>query len=117
MGFDNWFGDTSADYVADYLSPWKDRVELVVGDILETSAKTETGPLALAHLDLNASRVTQVALEYIYPRLLPCAILVMDDYGQNGYEEQRRVIDEFFANKPECPLGLPTGQGMVMKTT
>lgn len=114
-GFGGRLADTSLAHVQKVLSPWSKSMVTVPGDIFDTLEETETGSVALCHLDLNASAPTLRALEYIYPRLLPSAIVIMDDYGQTEYQEQRRIIDRFFADKPEVPIALPTGQGLVIK--
>ena len=107
--------DTSAEDVARFLSPWRDEVCIVKGDVFETLPKTETGPLAFCHMDLNAAAATAAALEFAYARLVPGGVVVFDDYGWTGYEDQRRVIDAFFAERPETPLALPTGQAVVIR--
>lgn len=115
-GFAGRLADTSVAFVNDVLNEWRSNTLLVEGDIFDTLSRTETGPVAFCHLDLNGSAPTKRALEYVYPRLLPGAMIVMDDYGLGAYTEQRQVIDEFFVDKPECPIALPTGQGLVVKT-
>ncbi len=90
----------------------------LAGELANTSAdlaQTETGPIAFCHLDLNASWATQLALDYLYPRLVDGGILVLDDYGWRGYEDQRAVLDAFFAEKREEIIALPTGQALVIK--
>lgn len=109
------YGDGSLDHVKDVLSPWRSSTVLVEGDVFETLPQTETGAVAFCHLDLNATAPTRRALEYVYPRLLPSAMIVMDDYGHREFDEQRRVIDAFFADKPERPIAVPSGQGLVVK--
>jgi hypothetical protein len=42
-------------------------------------------------------------------------MIVMDDYGQIDYQEQRLIIDGFFADKREKLISLPMGQGLVVK--
>jgi hypothetical protein len=114
-GLHGALANTSVDYVAARLALWEAQVTLVQGDVFETLQRTETGPLAFVHMDLNLSRPTTVALDYVYPRLAAGAIIVFDDYGQTGLEAQRTVIDEFFADKPEEVIALPSGQGMMIK--
>ena len=109
------YSDTSASYIADYLEAWSANVVLVEGDVFETIPVTEVGKIAFCHLDLNLSAPTRLALEYLYPRLVPGAMLVLDDYGWKGYEDQRAVLDAFFADKPEQLIALPTGQALVVK--
>jgi hypothetical protein len=108
--------ETTVDHVRNVLSTWHDRIVVVEGDIFDTLSETETGEIAFCHLDLNASAPTLRALEYVYPRLLPSAMIVIDDYGQRAYVEQRLLVDAFFADKPEMPLALPTGQGLIVRT-
>ena len=72
--------------------------------------------MAFAHIDLNAALPTVRAIEYAYPRLVRAGVIVFDDYGFMGYEDQRRAIDSFFAGKPDMPIALPTGQAIVIKT-
>jgi O-methyltransferase len=85
-GFSGRLQDTSLAHVTDVLADWTSTITLVPGDIFETLPEAETGPVALCHLDLNVSAPTLRALEYIYPRLVPAAMIVMDDYGQIEYQ-------------------------------
>jgi O-methyltransferase len=114
-GLHGALANTSVDYVAARLAPWKAQVMLVEGDVFVTLPGTETGPLAFVHMDLNLSKPTTAALEYAYPRLTAGAIVVFDDYGGTGLEAQRLVVDEFLADKTEDVIALPSGQGMMIK--
>jgi O-methyltransferase len=107
--------ETSVEDVSHFLAAWHDDIRIVKGDVFETLSRHETGPLAFCHVDLNVAAATRVALEYAYPRLLPGATMVFDDYGWSGYEDQRHVIDQFFSNRPEPLVALPTGQAAVFK--
>jgi len=114
-GFGGRLADTSAEYVAQKLQAWRDHIRLVKGDVFETLKETETGPIAFSHIDLNASAPTAAALEYVYPRLVSGGMIVFDDYGFAGYEDQRREIDRFFAEKPENVIATPIGPALVVK--
>jgi O-methyltransferase len=114
QGFEGRFEDSSAPYVEQLLDPWIDQVKLLVGDVFETLKSAQTGPLAFAHIDLNGASATIVALEYAYANRAPGATLLFDDYGWPDYPEQRAAIDEFFADKPDVVLPLPTGQALVV---
>lgn len=115
FGMAGTFSNTSRSYVESYLATWKSCISLVEGDVCETLRQYETGPLAFCHMDLNASVPTKVALDYSYSRLVPGGVILLDDYGWDGYEDQRAVIDTFFSDKPESVIALPTGQGIVVK--
>lgn len=114
-GFAGRLADTSVDDVAGLLAEWSDKIRLVPGDVFETLPATTLDPLAFAHIDLNASAPTKVALEHVYPQIVPSGVILFDDYGSAEYGVQRNVIHEFFADKPEQVMALPTGQGMVLK--
>ena len=114
-GFAGRLSDTSAQEVAEFLSPWKDHVRLVPGNVFDTLPTTSLPPLAFAHIDLNAAAPTEFALEHVYPRMLPAGIVLFDDYGSAEYDVQRKAIESFFGDKREQVFALPTGQGMVVK--
>ena len=52
---------------------------------------------------------------FFYPRLNPGGIMICDDYGSAHCPGAKRATDEFFADKPERVISLPTGQSMVIK--
>lgn len=107
--------DASVAEVQNRLAAWQDQIRIVQGDVFETLKTTETGPLAFVHLDLNAAAPTELALEYSWSRLVPGGMLVFDDYGWAGLEEQRKIIDRFFSGKPDGLMALPTGQAISVK--
>jgi len=107
--------DTSPEFVEQRLSRWAGRFEICPGDVFETLPQTETGPLALVHMDLNAAAPTRLALEYAYPRLVTGGMIIFDDYGFLEYHDQRVIIEEFFSDRPDEVIGLPTGQGLLVK--
>lgn len=107
--------DTSVDYVAGLLAGWDPIPRICPGDVFETMPATDTGALAFAHVDLNAAAPTEHVLGHVYERLVPGGVIVFDDYGWRGYEDQRAGIDAFFAARPEEIIALPTGQAVVLR--
>jgi O-methyltransferase len=114
-GFGGRLSDVSLNEVRDRLLPWKDQVKFVAGDVFETLRSTDTGPLAFGHLDLNASAPTELALGYVWSRLVPGGMLVFDDYGWAQYSDQKKLIDRFFEDKKDGLIALPTGQALSVK--
>lgn len=41
--------------------------------------------------------------------------MVFDDYGFLGYPGAKQAVDEFFTERIESPIYLPTGQCVVIK--
>ncbi len=115
-GFAGSWSDTSLQHVKERLAEWPVRTRFCVGDVFETLDSAETGTLALVHMDLNAAAATRRALEYVHPRLRAGGVIVCDDYGFTGYEDQRAVIDGFFAGTRDRAFALPTGQALVLKS-
>ncbi len=114
-GFAGRLSDTSVEHVKHRLASWPERTHYYVGDVFDTLGTVETGTLSLVHLDMNAAEPTRRCLEFAYPRLRPGGVIVFDDYGFRGYEDQRRLIDEFFDATPDRAIALPTGQGFVLR--
>lgn len=114
-GFGGRLADVSMTEIRDRLAQWSDQVRFVAGDVFETLSNTETGPLAFVHLDMNASAPTQLALDYAWSRLVPGGMIVFDDYGWAQYAEQKLLIDDFFKDKKDGPIALPTGQALSIK--
>jgi len=115
LGFAGRLSDTSVEYVDSVLSSWRPRYRLCPGDVFDTLRTVDVGKLSFAHLDLNAVAPSQLALEYVYPRLIGNGMIVFDDYGFAGYEDQHAMINEFFDDRPEKVIALPTGQALVVK--
>jgi O-methyltransferase len=107
--------DTSVEYVDNLLARWRPRYELCPGDVFETVGTAEVGVLSFAHIDMNAAAPSRIALDFTYSRMMPGGIIVFDDYGWKSCEDQRKMIDEFFSERPEKPIALPTGQAWVIK--
>ncbi len=115
QGFAGRLNDTSVEYVDELLSRWRPRYALCPGDVFDTLDTVDVGVLSFAHIDMNATAPSRVALEYTYSHMMPGGIIAFDDYGWASCRDQRLMIDEFFADVPEKPVALPTGQAWVLK--
>ncbi|GAA4417574.1 class I SAM-dependent methyltransferase [Acidovorax lacteus] len=83
-----------------------------VPDVLEQVAPQK---IAFMHLDMNNAEAEIGALEVLFDRMVPGAILVLDDYGWLGYRAQKLAEDPWFAKRGYHVLEMPTGQGLVIK--
>lgn len=68
---------------------------------------------SFAHFDVDLYEGTKGCLEYFYPRMIRGGIMVSHDYGLLAGVEQ--AFQEFFADKPERIIDLPSTQCMVVK--
>lgn len=90
-------------------------VIIVKGVIPDSLSQMPAGDIAFIHLDLNAARPTRSAIEFLWPRLVPGGVVLLDDYGWITNEEQKATLDEFAAGVGLGILSLPTGQGLLLK--
>lgn len=71
--------------------------------------------VAYLSLDMNNTAAELAAISFFWDRLVPSAIVVLDDYGWTGSERQRDALDAFAAGKDCRIASLPTGQGLLIK--
>ena len=57
--------------------------------------------ICFAYLDGDLYTSIMTSLQYVYPRLSPGAICLIDDYGRDVAAGVRQACDEYLADKPE----------------
>jgi hypothetical protein len=84
----------------DSFLPRDPRIELVVGDLVETApAYVTANPglrIALLHLDVDVYEPTLAALEAFYPQVVHGGIVVFDEYGLRQWPGESRAVDKYF---------------------
>ena len=65
--------------------------------------------------DMNCVQPEIAAAEYFWERLVPGAVMLLDDYGHAGHELQKEAFDRFSKHHGVPLLVLPTGQGLIIK--
>lgn len=85
------------------------------GYIPDTFNNCNIERISFAHIDVDIFKSVNDCCSFIYPRLVPGGILIFDDYGFPTCPGARRAVDYYFAEKPEVPLVLPSGQALVIK--
>jgi len=95
-------------------SQWKN-VRIIQGPVPETLGQVDAKRIAYLHLDMNCSPPEVAAAEFFWPRLVPGAIILLDDYAYRGYRSQKIAMDEFARKLGLNVLSLPTGQGLMIK--
>ena len=102
------------DEVRANFSQWKNHV-LIEGTVPETLADVTSEKIAFVHLDMNCSPPEIAAMEFFWERLVPGAMVLLDDYAYAGYRPQKIAMDAFAASRSTNVLSLPTGQGLFIK--
>jgi len=93
---------------------WKN-FSLIDGTIPETLSKVSANKIAYLHLDMNCSPPEVAAARFFWERLVPGALVLLDDYAYHGYASQKAAMDDFAREKGVDILSLPTGQGLIIK--
>jgi O-methyltransferase len=99
------------------LAPFADRLVFHVGYVPASFGEAPAPPeqVRYVHIDLNAAEATLAACEFFWPRLQAGGVILFDDYGWLGFEDTKKVVDDFFADKAGAMLKFPTAQAMFMK--
>lgn len=90
-------------------------VKVIKGSVPDTLSYVKNEKFCFLHLDMNAVFPEVKALEFFWDRLVPGAIIVLDDYAFAGCIEQKKGHDEFARSRNASILSLPTGQGIIIK--
>jgi hypothetical protein len=84
----------------DSMVPRFKRVELVKGDVCVTAPnyiKKNPGlRISLLHLDVDLYDPTLAALEAFYPLVVPGGVVLLDEYGMDGFPGESAAFDEYF---------------------
>lgn len=106
------FADTNVERVRKRVGH-SNRVAFHKGFIPKTFAGMENTKIAFAHIDVDIYQSVWDCCAFIYPRLVAGGFMVFDDYGFPSCPGASKAVDDFFADKLEKPLILPTGQALI----
>ncbi|SFU98609.1 Methyltransferase domain-containing protein [Polaromonas sp. YR568] len=92
------------------------QIRIMKGRIPQVFADGCPDRIAYLHVDLNQAPAEIASLEYLFDRMVPGGILILDDYEWSGvYREQKLAEDLWFEDRKYRVMPLPTGQGLVIK--
>lgn len=90
-------------------------VEIVQGVIPGSLARVTAEKVAYLSIDMNCVAPEIAAAEFFWDKLASGAVVVLDDYGFELHEPQKRAFDEFARQRGVSVLSMPTGQGLIFK--
>lgn len=105
---------TGVDSVRRNFAQWKN-VEIIQGAIPDTLTRVPSEAVAYLHLDMNCAPPEVAAFDFFWPKLLPGAFVLLDDYAYRGFGSQKAAMDAAASAKGVQVLSLPTGQGLIVK--
>ena len=87
----------------DRFIPYKPRVKVFAGDILQTLPlfirDTPGLRLNLVHFDCDYYEPTKLALELLWPLVVKGGICIFDEYGIKPWGGESNAVDDFFKDK------------------
>ncbi len=89
-------------------------IRVIQGFVPESFAEGVPDRIAFAHIDMNNAPAEIAALDAIEDRLVPGAMIVLDDFGAFPYRRQHVEETKWFGDRGRFVLELPTSQGLVI---
>jgi len=72
-----------------------EKIRFVEGKVEDTLPIETPDQISLLRLDTDWYESTRCEMEYLFPKLVPGGVLIVDDYGH--WEGCRRAVDEYFS--------------------
>jgi O-methyltransferase len=93
-----------------------DFIEFHKGWIPAPVEKIENERFCYTHVDVDLAEPTRDSIEFLWPRLNPGGVMVLDDYGVMSYPGAKRAIDAFFEGRRDVFfISQPAGGGIAVK--
>lgn len=90
-------------------------VRIVRGPVPDTLSQIHTTRVAYLSIDMNIAFPEIAAARHFWPMLSPGGVILLDDYNWTPHINQKRAFDELAKEWNVPILGLPTGQGVIVK--
>jgi O-methyltransferase len=101
--------------VEELLRDYQCIVNIRPGWIPKTFEGLESRHYAFVHIDVDIYQSNLDCCKYFYPRMVSGGMMLFDEYAFAAAAGEKQAVDEFFADKPEIPIVLVTGQALVLK--
>lgn len=104
------------DDVVRTFSPFPNAI-IVRGFVPDTLSQVTADRICYLSIDMNNPAPEIAALEFFWDRLVPGAIVILDDYAYaEDYRTSKNAMDALSAKLGCTILTMPTGQGLIFKT-
>jgi hypothetical protein len=89
-------------------------VKVIQGAVPDSFSQGLPEKIAFAHIDMNNAPAEIGALDALESRLVPGAVIVLDDFGALPYRAQHIAETKWFGDRGIPVLELPTSQGLAI---
>lgn len=107
------FGDSSVGLVKKRLEGYQHRI--YPGFFENTLDQIKNSTFCFVHIDVDIYSSAKECTEFFYPRINPGGFIIYDDYGFSSTKGVKFSVDEFYRDKLESPIVLPTKQCLIIK--
>lgn len=90
-------------------------VKIIPGAVPATLPEIQAERIAFLSIDMNCVEPEIAAATYLWDKVVPGGIILLDDYGFSQHHLQKKAFDRFAETKGVRILSLPTGQGLIFK--
>jgi O-methyltransferase len=91
-------------------------IRLYVGRFPDTTDQVpQDAKFCFVHVDADLYQSQLDGCKFFYPRMNQGGVMLLDNYGSLSCPGAKTAVDEFFADKPEHVIYLPTAQAFVIK--
>lgn len=108
------FGDKTYLDVKEKFKKWEN-CKVIRGKVPDTLGQVDSKKFSYVSIDMNVTAAEIAAAEFLWPKMVPGAIMLLDDYGWESHIQQKIAFDEFALRHGIQILSLPTGQAILMK--
>lgn len=108
------FSDTSVEKVEKQLEDFTN-FRIFKGLFPNTGKPLDSEKFCMVHVDVDIYRSVRDCCEFFYPKLVSGGVMIFDDYGEPTCPGARTAVDEFFTDRSEMPIYIPTGQCFIFK--
>lgn len=97
------------------LKAYADMISIHKGWIPDRFSDVADKTFSMVHIDVDLFEPTMDCLEFFYDKMAPGGVIICDDYGSKSCPGAKKAFDDFFANRPEVLIEMPTIQALVIK--
>lgn len=89
--------------------------KIVRGTVPDTLSEVTSDKVSYLSIDMNIPQPEIAAAEYFWDKLVPGAVVLLDDYNWPKCKDQKQAFDDFAKKRNIEVLSMPTGQGLMIK--
>lgn len=87
---------------------------LIRGTVPDSLRQVLASNIGLLHIDMDCVTPEIEALKWFLPSMVPGGIIIGDDYGHPGFEDQKQAWDAWAREAGLAICSLPTGQALIV---